>query len=246
MDGDTSNTRSIMKSVDAVVIVVVLLVQSHICLCAVVKHPDFSTDRQNVASLLVDGVGTVVDFKPTLENEVTHKPGVQDVDKFTSGHLKPQLVNETIPQQGHIDGPFDGNATGHPNPPLNETTPHHAGSSNLSTEGVHSTANKIGVNVEFVGGKADNVSTPAPKFITSPGNLIYSMWGFIFGGVLLFFNLNDSFRGPIINGINSLFGHRGDRRRRRSAQEGLEFYVSSSFDMLVDTLDKMERFSNTE
>ncbi|XP_069942590.1 uncharacterized protein [Cherax quadricarinatus] len=87
-------------------------------------------------------------------------------------------------------------------------------------------------------------ATTASKLVTSPGNLIYSMWGFILGGVLLFMNLNDSFKGPIINGVNSIFGRR-EHRRRRSAAEGLEYYVGAAFDMLTTAIDKMEKFSNT-
>lgn len=68
------------------------------------------------------------------------------------------------------------------------------------------------------------------------------MSGFVLGGILIFVNLFDPLRKPIIAFFDSAFGTKGEenKRRRRSDNSGLENYVAEAFDTLAASLDKME------
>ncbi|XP_047493379.1 uncharacterized protein LOC125041974 [Penaeus chinensis] len=90
----------------------------------------------------------------------------------------------------------------------------------------------------------------APDTFASPGNIAYSVVGFIMAGSLLFVNLFDPFRLPVTNFFDAAFGPRTERRRRREAgaaavHKGLEVYVAETFDALVASMDKLEALAGS-
>ncbi|XP_063591345.1 uncharacterized protein LOC134768449 [Penaeus indicus] len=93
--------------------------------------------------------------------------------------------------------------------------------------------------------------TLAPDTFASPGNIVYSVVGFIMAGSLLFVNLFDPFRVAVIHFFDAAFGPRTERRRKReagaaaAAHKGLEVYVAEAFDTLVASVDKLEALAGS-
>ncbi|XP_045138401.1 uncharacterized protein LOC123520289 [Portunus trituberculatus] len=72
------------------------------------------------------------------------------------------------------------------------------------------------------------------------GNIIYSTWGFFLGGMLTYLSISDTFRVPLTRAVDSWFGPRSHRRRRRHTQdEGLQAYVATTFTAFTNAIDKI-------
>ncbi|XP_069178545.1 uncharacterized protein [Procambarus clarkii] len=80
---------------------------------------------------------------------------------------------------------------------------------------------------------------PLARSGSTVGNLVYSVAGFLLGGVLLFVSLFDPTRKPVIKFFDNAFGERSVRQRREVGT-GLESHVAVAFDAFTAALDKME------
>ncbi|KAK4295840.1 hypothetical protein Pmani_031626 [Petrolisthes manimaculis] len=80
----------------------------------------------------------------------------------------------------------------------------------------------------------DNI---APYFTV--GNFVYSVWGFMLGGVLIYLNLRNTFRLPFISALDHLLGSR--RHRRETSSALLESYLDQIFHTFTSTMDKVEK-----
>ncbi|XP_069178528.1 uncharacterized protein [Procambarus clarkii] len=80
---------------------------------------------------------------------------------------------------------------------------------------------------------------PLARSDSTVGNVVYSVAGFLLGGVLLFVSLFDPTRKPVIKFFDHAFGERSVRRRREVGT-GLESHVAAAFDAFTAALDKME------
>nr|XP_045598705.1 uncharacterized protein LOC123758393 [Procambarus clarkii]XP_045598955.1 uncharacterized protein LOC123758545 isoform X1 [Procambarus clarkii] len=91
-------------------------------------------------------------------------------------------------------------------------------------------ANKTKVELERL-----RTDVPLARSDSTVGNVVYSVAGFLLGGVSLF----DPTRKPVIKFFDHAFGERSVRRRREDGT-GLESHVAAAFDAFTAALDKME------
>ncbi|XP_063862660.1 mucin-2-like [Scylla paramamosain] len=75
------------------------------------------------------------------------------------------------------------------------------------------------------------------------GNIIYSIWGFLLGGMLTYLSISDTFRVPLTRAVDTWFGPRSHRRRRHTQDEGFQTYVATTFTAFTNAIDKINAIS---
>ncbi|KAK3891778.1 hypothetical protein Pcinc_004343 [Petrolisthes cinctipes] len=84
-------------------------------------------------------------------------------------------------------------------------------------------------------------TTPGDNIVPyfTVGNFVYSVWGFMLGGLLIYLNLRDTFKLPFISALDHLLGSR--RHRRETSSALLESYLDQIFHTFTTTMDKVEK-----